>query len=125
MPEVFVHEAWLTLHEGADPRAPGAAVTAGLCGHWEHEGPCRWPHLSIVRERSGQAIHLRILFVADPGEEQAVRRRIGGALLPGRLTGPDGESRWTLASDGASSVLPDEETSAGRLSLAPLRDPPG
>ena len=42
--ETFVHEAELRLNEGADDHKPGAAVTVALCGHWEHEGPCRWPH---------------------------------------------------------------------------------
>ena len=37
----FVHEADLWLAGGVDPAAVGAAVTAALCGHWEHEGPCR------------------------------------------------------------------------------------
>jgi hypothetical protein len=40
----FVHEAAIDVADGADPRAPGGAITVALCGHWEHEPPCRWPH---------------------------------------------------------------------------------
>ena len=40
----FVHEATVELADGADPRALGGAITVALCGHWEHEPPCRWPH---------------------------------------------------------------------------------
>jgi hypothetical protein len=41
--ESHAFQAILALDEGQD-RAPGAAVTVKLCGHWEHAGPCRWPH---------------------------------------------------------------------------------
>lgn len=35
------------LDAGGDPRALGGAVTAALCGHWEHDGRCRWPHHTL------------------------------------------------------------------------------
>ena len=64
----FVHEAAIELADGADPRAPGGAITVALCGHWEHEPPCRWPHHWIVE-----------------------------ALQSGQQAGPDGQvSRWTV-----------------------------
>lgn len=44
MREAFVHEATIELDSDADQQAPGAAVTVGLCGHWEHQGACHWPH---------------------------------------------------------------------------------
>lgn len=44
----FVVEADLALRPETDPRAPGGAVTTALCGHWEHDGPCRWPHNSHI-----------------------------------------------------------------------------
>src|SRR5215207_9908722 len=40
MRQSFAHEAVLALGDEADERAPGAAVTVALCGHWEHEPPC-------------------------------------------------------------------------------------
>ena len=38
----------------ADVRAPGAAVTVALCGHWEHE-PCPLaPHHVSAHENDGE-----------------------------------------------------------------------
>ena len=37
----YVTWARLALAPGTDPAAVGAAVTTELCGHWEHEPPCR------------------------------------------------------------------------------------
>jgi hypothetical protein len=48
MPEAFVVEAALALTEGCDSAAVGGAVTVELCGSWDHEGPCRWPHNSAI-----------------------------------------------------------------------------
>jgi len=39
-------DAVLELAAETDPRAPGGAVTVALCGSWEHDGACRWPHNS-------------------------------------------------------------------------------
>ncbi|KQC37143.1 MULTISPECIES: hypothetical protein [Frankia] len=36
----FAHEFVLVLAPGGDERAPGAAITAALCGRWEHPPPC-------------------------------------------------------------------------------------
>ena len=44
MVQAYAHEGSLELADGADDRAPGAAVTVSLCGHWDHEGDCRWRH---------------------------------------------------------------------------------
>ena len=47
-------EFCIRLEPGADKRAPGGAVTVALCGHWDHEGPCRWPHRSNIHpEKEG------------------------------------------------------------------------
>jgi len=35
--QAFAHEAVLVTEPDADVRAPGAAVTVALCGHWDHE----------------------------------------------------------------------------------------
>ena len=45
----FAHEAQARLAPGSDAAAVGAAITSGLCGTWEHDGPCRWPHHTYVQ----------------------------------------------------------------------------
>ena len=74
-----VHAATLDLADEVDPAAVGAAVTTELCGHWEHEGPCRWPHHNAT-ERIGDAYELRVVFVAPDAEVAQVHARIGSAL---------------------------------------------
>ena len=92
----FVHEAAIDLANGADPRAPGGAITVALCGHWEHEPPCRWPHHTDITPEGDRHV-VRTVFTAAPEEEPAVRQRIVEALESGRQTGPDGRvSRWTV-----------------------------
>src|SRR5688500_10850905 len=46
--EIHVLRAELALEPDTDTRAPGGEVTRELCGHWEHEPPCRWPHNNCV-----------------------------------------------------------------------------
>lgn len=93
----------------------GAAVTVALCGHWEHEGPCRWPHYTSVTARSGQSLRVRVIFASTAGEEPAVRRLIQGALDEGRLGSELRASRWTVVTQGQSELRPEEERLAGRL----------
>jgi hypothetical protein len=106
----YVHEAELRLEPGADPRAPGGAVTVALCGSSEHEGPCRWPHNNdhVV---SGGATTFRTLFVVRPDEEAEVRELIDAALRGG-----DG---WTLARAGERALEPEEQELADRLAQTP------
>jgi hypothetical protein len=111
----FVHEASLQLAPGADDRAPGAAVTVELCGHWEHEGRCRWPHHTAVESRTGTAVTIRIVFACEPGDEPAVRARIARALAGGLLDGPGGASRWTVLADAAAPLREPEAALAERL----------
>jgi hypothetical protein len=106
----FVYEAELKLDEGSDPSAVGAAVTTGLCGHWEHEGPCRWPHNNEIR-RSGDAFTFRTLFVAAADDEPEVHARIAAAL--------HGSEGWAVRAARARPVAPSEETLAERLARAP------
>ncbi len=107
------------MDAGADERAPGAAVTVALCGHWEHPGPCPLaPHHTHV-ERVGEQVHLRVLFAADPQVEHEVRRRIERALREGRLVGPDGVlTRWRLQQTRPADVTPIEAEHADRLTLS-------
>src|ERR687898_3600605 len=110
-PLAFVHEVELRLESGTDRAAVGAAVTAALCGHWEHEGPCRWPHNNAVGA-AGPATAFRTLFVAPAGEEEEVRDRIERALREG--------PGWAVLETRARPVLPGEQPLAERLA-APSR----
>jgi hypothetical protein len=119
MRQAYAHEAVLALPPGADERAPGAAVTAALCGHWEHEPPCPLAphHVRAARAEggAGDELHVRILFAAEPEAEREIRHRIDLALsgqwpLPDDLT-----AVWRLTGSGPSGVTPAEEDHAGRL----------
>jgi len=79
----FVHEAELRVDEGSDPAAVGAAVTVALCGHWDHAGPCRWPHNNEILPL-GSGARFRTLFVAPASDEAEVRERIERSLRDGR-----------------------------------------
>lgn len=100
MSQDFPHHvtARLRLAGSADDRAPGAAVTVELCGHWEHEGPCRWPHRTDVTH--GDVLEVHVRFEAGPDDESTVRRRIEAVLATGELRGPDGRTTsWERLSD--------------------------
>jgi hypothetical protein len=105
--EAFVQEAEVLLADDTDPHAPGAAVTVALCGYWEHEGPCRWPHDNAITADGGGTARFRTLFVADGAEEQAVRDLIVGALAdaPG----------WTVTSSAARPLAASEHDLAQLL----------
>jgi hypothetical protein len=108
MKQSFVQCAELLLESGADPAAPGGAVTLALCGSWDHAGPCRWPHLTHAGwdERRGR---VRVIFVADAEDENHVRALIERALASGECAGPDATlSRWE-ATDHAVGVLTESE----------------
>jgi hypothetical protein len=106
----FVHEADLVLGSGTDPGAPGAAVTTELCGHWEHDGPCRWPHNNEIRPGSGVAA-FRTLFISSHADEPEVRDKIERALrsLPG----------WSVERSGPREVKASEQPLALRLGQTP------
>jgi hypothetical protein len=94
----YVYETTVHLGDGGDARAVGGAVTVALCGHWEHAGPCRWPHHTAARpaDDGRHAVAVRYTCAAD--EEAEVRRKIAAALASGELVGPDGElTTWTVA----------------------------
>jgi hypothetical protein len=108
--DAFVIEAELVLHEGFDPAGVGAAVTVELCGHWEHDGPCRWPHNSAI-ETERDPGRFRTLFVADKREAALVRDRIETAL--------HSELGWRLVSVRSRPVADAERTLAERLVAGP------
>jgi hypothetical protein len=108
--QVHAHEAVLELAADDGAAAPGAAVTVGLCGHWRHDGPCRWPHATSVASRSGRTLTVRVLYAAPPPERDEVRLRIAAALNGGELTGPGGQvHRWSVVREGPSRPLEGEE----------------
>jgi pyrimidine deaminase RibD-like protein len=108
--QAYVHQAEVMLAESTDPAAVGAMVTVALCGHWQHEGPCRWPHNNQIDGRQ-----FRTIFVATAEDEPEVRRRIRTAL--------HGQPGWRILSDGGRDLAADEEELAARLAQAPRRPP--
>jgi hypothetical protein len=112
MTRAFVVAAALALEDGADPRSVGAAVTAELCGHWDHPGPCRWPHNNEI-EAGRQPAEFRTLYVADEHEADAVRTRIEDALRGG--------SGWSVLSVSSRPLADAERSLAERLLAAPRR----
>lgn len=117
MAPVHAHEAVLELDAEADPGAPGAAVTAALCGHWQHEGACRWPHRTSVVSLIGHLLTARVLFAAAPADLEEVRARIVAGLGRGSLAGPGGAvSRWRVRQEAPSRPLEGEAPLAAELS---------
>jgi hypothetical protein len=105
----FVLEAEIALDD-CDPAAVGAAVTVELCGHWEHEGACRWPHNSAIETRGAPAL-FRTLFVADEREEPGVRERIVDSLRRA--------DAWRVVSVRSRPVAEHERALAERLLSGP------
>jgi hypothetical protein len=105
MRSAFVHEATLELAPGEDTRRPGAVVTVELCGHWEHEGACRWPHHTAAIDQGNQ-LRVRTVVAADASEHDGLLTRIGNAL---RATGD-----WTVREAGPTSPTDDEQRRAAR-----------
>jgi hypothetical protein len=112
----YAHEAMLVMDPAADLRAPGAAITAELCGHWDHEPPCPLAAHHTNAYRVGEQVRIRTLFASEPGDEALVRGRIDQALARQRLDGPDAVvTEWRLESSGSADVSADEADHAGRL----------
>jgi hypothetical protein len=92
----YTYEVVVELDEGGDAAALGGAVTVELCGHWQHEPPCRWPHHTEAVPLGPQTI-VRVEYSCEPSEEPDVRRRIDAVLAVGSLTGPEGHTTtWTV-----------------------------
>lgn len=109
-PGAYVIEADLVLADGLDPAAVGAAVTVELCGHWEHDGACRWPHNTAI-DAAREPARVRTLFVADTDEAQPVRERIEATLR--------GATAWRVVSIRSRAVADDERALAERLRSGP------
>jgi len=114
--EAFVHDAVVTMPSGADPAALGGAITAALCGHWDHEPPCPLAPHYVANFPAGETVTLRVLFATEPANEQRVRSLIGEALAAEQLTGPDGGvATWRLRSASPGTIRPDEQDHAAEL----------
>ena len=104
-----------------DDRAPGGAVTVQLCGYWEHDGPCRWPHHSAAERAEGH-LTVRTVFAADPADEAPVRERIRAAMRSGHLMTPDHCSSWQLLAESPAALTSAEaELAASLLATLPER----
>jgi hypothetical protein len=85
-------------------------VTLELCGSWEHDPPCTWPHLTLVESDAGELV-VTVRFVA--GHDAAdVRGRIDRALR-------DGDD-WTV--DRSGPVPPSDEDRAWARAVDPTLD---
>ncbi len=116
MREVFAHDAVIVMDGSGEVRAPGAAITAALCGHWEHDPPCPLAPHHTAADRDGDVVRLRVLFATETENEPEVRRRIGDALAAEKLTTPDGAvTRWTLLAAEPGPVRPHESEHTRRL----------
>jgi hypothetical protein len=93
----FAHEQVCRVRDlVGEPAALGGAVTMALCGHWEHEGDCRWPHHTSAGPDGAEHV-VTVRFDSSEQDVARVRRHIRDGLAVGHLTGPDGTtSTWAL-----------------------------
>ena len=105
--EAIAIDAELALLPDVDPRAVGGEVTVALCGHWDHDGPCRWPHNSRIDTDSNPA-DLRSVVVVPGEDRDAVLHRVEIALR--------GDERWRVVRFETGSINADEKELATRLS---------
>lgn len=96
----------MVLEPGVDPASVGAMVTSGLCGHWEHDGACRWPHNNEIDTEADPPVFLT-LFIAPSSQEAEVRARIEEALRA--------STDWRVLSCTGRGVAAGEQGLAERL----------
>ena len=107
-----VLEANLRLAAGVDPAAVGAAVTTELCGRWNHDGGCRWPHNNeIGLQGENRLTTFRTLWLASGTDDAEVRMRIKKAL--------NESAGWTVEATRSRELRPDETALAARLARTP------
>ena len=123
MRSAYVHRARLAMTRDGDDRAAGAAVTVALCGHWDHEGPCRVPHRTAVANRDEDHVEVRVLFACEPVDADGVRLAVATALDAGELPVPPPESapptRWHVVDQGPGVLLDAERPVAERFVAYP------
>jgi len=119
MRQTFAHEAEVVMAPDGDSRAPGAAITVALCGHWDHEPPCPLSPHHTQADRIAGTVHLRTIFAAETESEGEIRRRIDDALTVGQHQGPAGvTTHWELRASQPSAVSAAEDDLATRLRQA-------
>ncbi|MEO8697604.1 MAG: hypothetical protein ABI658_29150 [Acidimicrobiales bacterium] len=101
-----VMQADIAFAPDADTRAPGGAVTVALCGSWEHEGSCRWPH-HIAVDGAVTPSHVRVVYVVDDAERDHVRGSIEAALAS--------SDSWSTVAVRVSTLTAEEAALAQRL----------
>ena len=99
-PDAFAVDATLALNAGTDPRAPGGEITVELCGHWEHDGTCRWPHNTRIDSAVRPAV-LRTVVVVRAGERTEIADRIEAALRR--------DLRWSVVQIATGAIGDGEE----------------
>jgi hypothetical protein len=114
----FVHVAVLDVD--GDPSAPGAAITALVCGDVDHPTPCPIaPHHTGLHVAGGH-IHLRVLFATEPRHETLVRDLIERALRTGVFPARNGDTvHWRLLEHHPDRIQPHDHALAERLIHAP------
>tara|TARA_B100001113_G_C20823563_1_gene497792 strand:- start:39 stop:353 length:315 start_codon:yes stop_codon:yes gene_type:complete len=87
----------LKLGFDSDSKGPGGAVTTALCGHWNHEGGCKWPHYCSITQTDEGSHLLVVSFDSDSKDLEIVTSRIRSALKRGQIKSPDGNiSYWHI-----------------------------
>jgi hypothetical protein len=99
-------EIELLLNESTDPRAPGGEITVALCRHWEHDGPCRWPHNSRIAT-AGSPARVRSIVIVSDDERAEVLERIEAALRR--------DDRWSVVQIATGPITEDEQPLADRM----------
>jgi hypothetical protein len=77
-----------------------------LCGHWEHEGPCRWPHNNRIATGESPARVRSVIMVPDD-ERSEVLERIETIMR--------NDGRWSVLQITAGDITEDEVALADRL----------
>lgn len=98
MHQAYVVWASIEVPEDMDTAQVGAAVTSALCGHWDHAGPCRWPHHNAF-DGSTSPAQFRTLFVSEPADADTVASRVLDELAGGDWTVVTAERRDVPESD--------------------------
>ena len=112
----LVEEAVVRLTSAAGGvEAVGAAVTVALCGHWDHSGPCRWPHNTSASPADGGAFTVVTIVIVDVADEPLVRSAIRQAVGAGELPGVEAAGSWEVVTQRTRPMTPDEARVAGRL----------
>jgi hypothetical protein len=123
MREAYAHQAQVEMAGNGDERAPGAAVTVALCGHWDHDPPCTVPHRTEVVARDGNRVTVRVLFACAPDDAAGVRAGVARALAAGLLPvpAPDGApaTSWRVIEQVPVELTDQERAVAARLAADP------